>query len=198
MHNPEHRALPKGVRYLLTYLPAYPFPLAGLLMAPPTVSSHGGSRPLNCRGQAAVNLVGVLKPLNCGSSPGYRGDTDFDFRVSGCACEKQRIQRYTCSAYFMISYSFTGPPDFIRDHIARLNTSTSPMRSRFPCRQGRENHEVCTCYCGHHRDAEDHGDAEGPCLRAVSDGVSDGVLASLSRIPTPILAGPFPCSRQEA
>ena len=67
---------------------AYPFPLAGLLMAPPTVSSHGGSRPLNCRGQAAVNLVGVLKPLNCGSSPGYRGDTDFDFRVSRLCLRK--------------------------------------------------------------------------------------------------------------
>jgi len=31
-----------------------PSPLAGLLMAPLSVSSHGGSRPLNRWGQAAV------------------------------------------------------------------------------------------------------------------------------------------------
>ena len=37
--------------------PHLPFPLAGLLMAAPTVSSHVGSQPLNCWGQAAVNLV---------------------------------------------------------------------------------------------------------------------------------------------
>jgi hypothetical protein len=34
-----------------------PSPLAGLLMAPLSVSSRGGSRPLNRWGQAAVNLV---------------------------------------------------------------------------------------------------------------------------------------------
>ena len=84
----------------------------------------------------------------------------------------------------------------------RIRMRSSPI-SCFPCRQGRENRrlsrclsrrrEVCTCRevctrcCGH------HGDAAGLYPRAVSDGVSE-ILASFSRILTPILAGPFPCS----
>ena len=38
--------------------PHLPFPLAGLLMAAPTVSSHVGSQPLNRWGQAAVGKAG--------------------------------------------------------------------------------------------------------------------------------------------
>ena len=48
-----HAQYPKRRGDSIRISPHLPFPLAGLLMATPTVSSYVGSQPLNCWGQAA-------------------------------------------------------------------------------------------------------------------------------------------------